>query len=433
MTSLNRQANSTILGYSYQFNKSIFEILSANDDDSITLEGVIEDIDIQSPYNTTTIQCKYHEDKKYQISSVAEPILEMICHYHECSAIGKKVNYILYAYYADNVESVDKDKFAEYISSTTNKDILLSFFHRIYSIQDPAILQIANKVKKTTDEKKHLVEYYAKNRGSLKLCVSLDNFWECFKYCKAEQYDVLSQKIIEKLSEIVDKETAETLYYPNAFSYVVKLSAKQNVANRKVTKKKLLKFLSEQKSVLITKWTLAALDKKKILENKKKHLSSYFSSNADVRAFLFSDKFNEKNSENIVAFIHAYIAKYFKKPKLQKPPIFIFENNSEELLKNAILGLYKYQKYVNNGLVANCFMEDNFINNTTCTDQVSCKMTLLKNINVNLLESCKVNQLFIIGNVKIDLPSCNFVVENIDIDSVNTLKYLVGLEKLLEV
>lgn len=50
-----RQANSTIKGYLYQFNKSIFEILSADDEASITLEGVIEDIDIQLPNATSTI------------------------------------------------------------------------------------------------------------------------------------------------------------------------------------------------------------------------------------------------------------------------------------------------------------------------------------------------------------------------------------------
>ena len=64
-----RQADSTIKGYLYQFNKSIYEILQSKDDEIVTLEGVIEDIDIQSPTSLTTIQCKYHEDKKYHWSS----------------------------------------------------------------------------------------------------------------------------------------------------------------------------------------------------------------------------------------------------------------------------------------------------------------------------------------------------------------------------
>ena len=58
-----RQADSAIRGYLYQFNKSIYEILQLADGAEITLEGVIEDIDIQSLSSTTTIQCKYHEDK----------------------------------------------------------------------------------------------------------------------------------------------------------------------------------------------------------------------------------------------------------------------------------------------------------------------------------------------------------------------------------
>lgn len=53
-----RQADSTIKGYLYQFNKSIYEILQSKDDEIVTLEGVIEDIDIQSPTSLTTIQCK---------------------------------------------------------------------------------------------------------------------------------------------------------------------------------------------------------------------------------------------------------------------------------------------------------------------------------------------------------------------------------------
>jgi len=104
-----RQADSAIRGYLYQFNKSIYEILQLADGAEITLEGVIEDIDIQSLSSTTTIQCKYHEDKKFKISDVAAPILEMFSHYCECNALGKSVSYILYAYYVDNPNSIDID------------------------------------------------------------------------------------------------------------------------------------------------------------------------------------------------------------------------------------------------------------------------------------------------------------------------------------
>ena len=103
-----RQADSTIRGYLYQFMKSIIEILQMPDSNSLILEGIIEDIDIISPTSTITIQCKYHEDKKYSISSVAVPIIEMLCNYCETSYVGKDVHYVLYAYFADNIDSIDK-------------------------------------------------------------------------------------------------------------------------------------------------------------------------------------------------------------------------------------------------------------------------------------------------------------------------------------
>ena len=44
-----RQADSTIKGYLYQFNKSILEVLSMSTEESLVVEGTIEDIDILSP------------------------------------------------------------------------------------------------------------------------------------------------------------------------------------------------------------------------------------------------------------------------------------------------------------------------------------------------------------------------------------------------
>ena len=135
-----RQANSTIKGYLYQFNKSIMEILCASDEDKITLEGAIEDIDIIGTDCNNTIQCKYHEHGKYSISDVAIPILEMLCNYIENVTFGKKTKYILYAYYSQNVEIIDKEEFVKYINSTNSQDVQISFFHRIFQIDDTKCL-----------------------------------------------------------------------------------------------------------------------------------------------------------------------------------------------------------------------------------------------------------------------------------------------------
>lgn len=428
-----RQADSTIKGYSYQFNKSILETLQAGDSDKVVLEGIIEDIDIQSPTSTTTIQCKYHEEKKYQVSSVAVPILEMLCHHCECAYLGKTVSYILYAYYADNVDSVDIASFLDFLGSTKDKDIIAKYFHRIYSIQDPTILAIANKSQKNKSEKEQLINYYKTNRKSLTLRVNIQDFWNCFTYVKAEQFDELKSKVIQALEKIADHDTAISLFYPNAFSLVASLSAKADVNDRTITKSELINFLQGQKSVLITRWAIEALDRKQILKAKKAQLSSAFASNPDIRAFVFSDEFLNSVGNNLIAFLHEYINKYFKKPKLQKQPIFIFGSNNSVLMQNTLLELYQYQQTANTGLVGTTFVPDSFINNDTCTSDFSYKITLLNNVSVDLLEKCNINQLYLIGKTDISLSSPNYYVDELDVTDVNTLRYLVGLTKTLEV
>jgi hypothetical protein len=58
-----RVANYPIQGFIYQFNKTLLAILDSTDDAKVTVEGLIEDIDIIEPLKTTAIQCKYHESQ----------------------------------------------------------------------------------------------------------------------------------------------------------------------------------------------------------------------------------------------------------------------------------------------------------------------------------------------------------------------------------
>ena len=426
-----RQADSTIKGYLYQFNKSILEILNSDDDASITLEGVIEDIDIRSPHTTSTIQCKYHEDAKFTLSSVAAPILEMVCHFNECMALGKDIKYVLYAYYSENVDNIDTEAFVEYILTTTSKELIIGYFHRIFTISDPTILSLANKSKKTPNDKNMLLDYYKSNRSKLTYCIDWNNFWQHFKYMKAENFETLKEEVIQKLCENTNRETAENLYYPNAFSIVANYSAKSDESERTISKQDFVERLKSMESVLITKWMLAAMDKKKILKTKKQHLASNFSLNTAIRAFVFSEYFLSVNEDKIIPFIQEYILKYYRKKTLHKPPLFIFENGS--VMKKVILGLHKYQQSVNSGLVGNEFFADSFINNTDCSPDFVCKVASLINVNIGVLEACKVNQLYIIGEVNTELNSSNYYTEQIEIDELNVLRYLVNLERTLEV
>ena len=76
-----RNANETILGYFYQFDKTIIEILKQTDDNNIiTVEG-IEDIDVEKANEVETIQCKYHEALEYNNSSIKKAIILLLRNY----------------------------------------------------------------------------------------------------------------------------------------------------------------------------------------------------------------------------------------------------------------------------------------------------------------------------------------------------------------
>ena len=58
---MDRTADYTIKGFLYQINKTLVEILSADDDTTVNIEGVVEDIEVVGSTVMTGIQCKYHE------------------------------------------------------------------------------------------------------------------------------------------------------------------------------------------------------------------------------------------------------------------------------------------------------------------------------------------------------------------------------------
>ena len=45
---MSRSADYTIQGFLYQFNQTLSELLKATDDSIITIEGIVEDIEVQN-------------------------------------------------------------------------------------------------------------------------------------------------------------------------------------------------------------------------------------------------------------------------------------------------------------------------------------------------------------------------------------------------
>lgn len=103
---MSRSADYTIQGFLYQFNKTLIEILKAPDDAEIHIEGIIEDIEIQTPTTLEAIQCKYHEtQEKFTLSTVYKPLLQMMQHFHLNN--NQIIKYKLFCHFPLDPEQAD--------------------------------------------------------------------------------------------------------------------------------------------------------------------------------------------------------------------------------------------------------------------------------------------------------------------------------------
>lgn len=76
---MSRTADYTIQGFIYQFNKSLSELLANEQEAEITIEGIIEDVEVEVDDNIEAIQCKYHEaEDSFTLSNVYKSILQVL-------------------------------------------------------------------------------------------------------------------------------------------------------------------------------------------------------------------------------------------------------------------------------------------------------------------------------------------------------------------
>ena len=104
-----RDAIDTIIGYYYQFDYYILQLLNlSKDTDTVTIEG-IEDVDISEDGILKAIQCKYYAKTEYNHSKIASPIRLMLKDYALRKRDGRKlISYMLYGHYESGHEKYPK-------------------------------------------------------------------------------------------------------------------------------------------------------------------------------------------------------------------------------------------------------------------------------------------------------------------------------------
>lgn len=424
---MDRTATDTILGFNYQFNKSILEILRADSETTIVLEGYIEDIDILKKDETIAIQCKYYaSSNKLNISVMTKPILDMLISFIE----NNTINYRLYIHYKGvitenkisfNIEMLDS------ILQTKNIKFIKKYFPLIYNL-DNDIKKIFNKKELSKDDVEKIYNYFGNKQKKGISIFKFDkrDFIDKVELIEAPSYFKLQEEIISEIITIGHSDDeARNLFYPNLFQKVAIISSMDNIKDRKINCGLFKRDVFAIKNLLTSNWLFKLYELKNYKNLIKKNLKIRLQGNPNFRVIIIDGKIY--SIKEIAAFINDYIKKYNNKPKLNTCPLFIIDDNSEDNFLNIQRILFDcYNILLENGDVARKLDIK--------------KLFLSNNIDLRICYKCddidqylllhKPDDLFAIGSISISEYEINGIVcckiEKLDIKDVREVFYLGG-------
>lgn len=316
---MSRTAESTIKGFLYQFQKTIKEILQADYDSEITVEGIVEDVDVNHMNGSSTaIQCKYHESvETFTTSLIYKPILQMAEHFANNPTAD--IEYRLYVHVPSQPNSVRN------ITDTELSEALASTNRTLQSI--------ISRIPTFTHQ-----DFLAKL--TLEFAPSIDD---------------LAEEIKEILGEIsIPNSDVESILYPNSINHIARLSCNDSAQERTIDRLAFENLLASSNSTAISRWTLALKTKKQLLSSKKKQLIQSLSINTRERCVYISKEQLLDFDDKIVVFINNFVSKYHSKATHTKTPIFAFDCNRDEL-DTITYRLYKKNITANTGYIGNNF------------------------------------------------------------------------------
>ncbi len=404
---MSRAANYTIKGFLYQFNLTLLKILKSGDDAEITIEGIIEDIDIVDNGKIEAVQCKYHEMvDQFTLSTIYKPILQMMNHFNKNGPCN--INYIIYIYINQPTEinQLSKENLEEILSSKDKK---------------------LNKYIKSIDRK----------------TFDFNSFLKYFKIEVGESFEnIVEQSKRQLLENMEDENDFDILIYPNAINEIANFSIKHEAKDRMITKKAFIKLLKDIKKTAITKWTLALNDKKNILSARKKQLKPNLDKNSRLRYFIISDNSLDENDfdEHIVTFISEYLDKFHSKPAHIHTPLFAldcdktkFDDIKVRLFKKGIIfrdGFITSKYFDEKHFFAKPIIKDIAKNNIQ--REFSIRL-MLYNSQKNILNNIHCDDLFIISSKNFpELDTKDISIEQIAVNKLLELKFIMGLSNVYE-
>lgn len=388
---MGRSADYTIQGFLYQFDLALSELLSANDDAELTIEGIVEDIEVCDFSGTRAIQCKYHESaQNFALSKLYDPLLQMMKHFK--SNPTPNITYSLFAHFPNNP---------------------------VVSISTVEL----NKALCSKD--KSLQQLIIDATG-----VDVEEFLKVFIFeLKPKHEDLVARNCSDLEALGYSKAEVESLFYPNAIQMIADLSVKHDVADRKTSRKLVLAELRRRRSTAITQWTLALSVRDKVLPARRKQMKSNLGANVRLRHLAIFPERIPRFTEEIVLFIKSFLEKYHHKTCHIRTPLFAldvdqgdFDSIAERLVEKKIA--------INDGRPIKKFSSTSFFREPmTVRSRKEFSLRLIRWADyINLQFPVKADDLFVIGygpEIEIDLLDIN--VEILQSEDFKEIKYMVGI------
>jgi hypothetical protein len=403
---MSRTADYTIQGFLYQFNKTALEILSAQDDDKITVEGIIEDIEVATSATLKAIQCKYHEaSASFTASAVYKPLLQMLKHFSDNKSANIHYNYILFAHFA--------------------------------GVGTPAPTIDKAVLKAALDSKDKSLEKYVKDVPDW---IDLDGFLGRFTMEFGPCYDDIVKCVGDALkTNGMPSGEIETLAYPNVIHKIATLSVKHDVAERRITKKDFLSELMAIRKTAISRWTLALKTREKLLQACRKQLKIHLDKNSRLRYFVIDPSSIEDYDSDIVLFLSDYIGKYHFKPTHISTPILCIHANREKI-QEIQHRLYQKGIVATDGYMGRQFEESFFFREPLASKAVGGEVKREFSVRIlsyadhgKVLNNRKCDDLFIIGDPDCDvLDTADVNVERLAGATMKEVKYVMGVSDVYE-
>jgi hypothetical protein len=402
---MSRAADYTIKGFLYQFNKTLLEILNSQEDSIITVEGIVEDVEIMTPAMMTAIQCKYHEaNETFKPSGIFKPLLQMMDHFH--ANAGANIRYILFAHYP-NVNGL--------LQPTVGK----------------AELQAA------LDSKNKDFEAYV---ATLRATVNLDAFLARFTMDFGATFDdlVTQVSVALKTNGIPDGDI-DILAYPNALNMIAGLSVKHDPTERTITKRQFLEALKSIRNTAISRWTMALRTRRQLLDTRCKQMKTHLDKNSRLRYFVVDAKTLDDYEEEIVLFVSDYLDKYHFKTAHISTPVLCLCTSREAFLRIQYRlfakGIISTDGYIGEHFEESRFFRDPFTSKGAggaVKREFSLRMLRWED-HGTVLNNRKCDDLFIIGERGCDsLNTVDVNVEHLAATSLKEVKYVMGVSNVYE-